>query len=110
MAFSTSTVQPSAPQSTSNLNSDLSPLFGMIVLSVYAGNKSKKEFRKLKRRFMWTSFKLKLKSMFSKKEISDRTLLYILIGVLFLVLLVINFWLALVVALVALILFLTDTI
>ena len=86
MEFS-STIQPvQAPpaEKTTTDYSAAASVLSMLVLSVYAAQKSKKAMRKMKRKFMWTAFKLKLKSMFSKakKAPSDRTLLYILIGVL----------------------------
>lgn len=73
-----------------------------------AAQKSKKEFRKLRRRFLWTSMKLKLKSLFSRKAVSNRVLLYILLAVVFLALLAIDPLIALIVALVALILVLAG--
>jgi len=84
----------------------------MLILSVYAANHSKKTVRKLKRRFLWTAFKLKVKSLFSrKKAASDRQLIiYILIGILALVLVFYAPIAALIIALVALILILTGTI
>jgi hypothetical protein len=82
------------------------------MLSVYAAQKGRKNFRKMKRHFMWTAFKLKLKSLFSSKQaqISNRTLIYILIGVIALVLIFIAPLAALIVALTLLILILAGVI
>jgi hypothetical protein len=113
MALNTSTIQPqsSAPSNTNTgLANDATALLSMLVLSVYAANKSKRQFRKMKRKFMWTAFKLKMKSFFSRRAISNRTLIYILLAVVFLALLAINAWIALAVALIALILILTNSI
>ena|SRR5690349_958806 len=108
----TTTVQP-APPTASQPGSvgDASALLSMALLSVYAAQKSNRKFRKLKRRFLWNAFLLKAKSRFSKKAASsDRTLLYILLGVVFLLILILNPWVALFLALILLILLLTDTI
>jgi hypothetical protein len=113
MALNTSTIQPqsSTPANTNTpLANDATALLSMLVLSVYAANKSKRQFRKMKRKFLWTAFRLKMKSFFSRKAISNRTLIYILLAVVFLALLAINAWIALAVALIALILILTDSI
>ena len=64
----------------------------------------------MKRRFMWTAFKLKMKSLFSKKRISDRVLIYILLGVIALVLVFYYPLIALLVAVIALILILAGVI
>lgn len=113
MAFSTTAIQPvNKPVSEKPANPDLlAPLLGMLVLSVYTAHKSKKALRKLKRRFLWTALKLKVKSLFSKKaDVSDRTLIYILLGVIFLVLIFYAWPFALVLAAVALILILAGVI
>lgn len=67
--MSTSIVQPdTTPVADNTMTPDHSAsLLSMLVLSIYAANKSKKNFRKMKRRFMWTAFKLGLKSKFSKE-------------------------------------------
>lgn len=115
MALSSSAVQP-VPQPTQSKpvgNDVAAPLLSMLVLSVYAAQKSKKSFRKMKRQFMWTAFKLKAKSMFSKKRagsVSNRTLLYIILGVVLLALLFIEPVLALVLALLVLILILVGAV
>jgi len=115
MAFS-STIQPVVKPNNdqpadNNQATAAASLLSMIVLSVYAAKKSKKEFRKLKRKFLWTAFKLKLKTLFTKKRPSDRSLiLYILLGILALVLIFYYPIAALIVAVVGLILYLTGTI
>jgi hypothetical protein len=86
-------------------------LLGAVVLSVYAAKKSSRNFRKMKRHFLWNAFKLKFKSLFTKKaNISNQTLIYILLGVILLVLVFTEPILALVLALVALILILAGVI
>lgn len=111
MAFS-STIQPlqtpAEPTSVNHSGAGAASLLGMLMLSMYAAQKSKKAMRKMKRRFMWTALKLKLKSLFSKtkKAASDRTLLYILIGVLVLALLLIDVVVGLIVLLLVLVLYL----
>jgi len=115
MAFSSTTIQPVAPSTTeqpvSNHTIAGASLLSMLILSVYAAKKSKKEFRKLKRKFLWTAFKLKIKSLFSKKRASDRQLiLYLLLAILALVLVFYYPLAALIVAVVGLILYLTGTI
>ncbi len=115
MAYSSSTIQPVATPTNeqpadNNNNAVAASLLGMLVLSVYAAKKSKKEFRKLKRKFMWTAFKLKVKSMFSRRASDRQLLLYILLGILALVLVFYYPIAALIVAIVGLILYLTGTI
>jgi hypothetical protein len=115
MAFSSSAIQPVAQpkpdQPVDNTAANAS-LLSMLVLSVYAAQKSKKSLRKLKRKLMWTALKLKVKSLFSRKSTtSDRQLiLYILLGILALVLVFYYPIAALIVAIVGLILYLTGTI
>jgi hypothetical protein len=114
MALSTSLIQPSAqPQTEKPVDHTPSAsLLSMLVLSVYAAQKTNKQFRKLKRRFLWTALKLKAKSMFRKKAgtSNDRILLYILLGIVALVLVFYYPLIALLVAAVVLILILTGTI
>lgn len=111
MAFTT-TIQPvSEPVAPQTSNDGIAAsLLSMLVLSVYAANKSKKAMRKLKRRFLWTAFKLKVKSLFSKSRVSDRVLIYILLGVVALVLVFYYPIIALLVAVIALILILAGVI
>src|SRR5690348_1050413 len=90
MSLSTASLQP-APEPVALPSVDhagSASLLGMLVLSVYAAQKSNKQFRKLKRRFLWTAFKLKIKSLFSRKaDISnERLIIYILLGIVALVL------------------------
>jgi hypothetical protein len=112
MAFSTTVVQPvNQPVSEKSTNSDaLSSLLAALMLSVYAAHKSKKAMRKMRRQLVWSALKMKMKSLFSKRAISDRTLLYILLGVVALVLVFYYPVIALIVALVLLILLLADKI
>ncbi|MFL5742690.1 MAG: hypothetical protein ACJ75B_20890 [Flavisolibacter sp.] len=113
MAFSTMTNHPvSAPaQEHSVDHTAAASLLSMLVLSVYAAQKTNKKFRQLKRRYLWTAFKLKMKSMFSKRAANnDRILIYILLGVVALVLVFYYPIIALILAVVALILILTGTI
>jgi hypothetical protein len=111
--MTTNTIQPvSQPASESTVGNDVAAasLLSMLLLSVYAAQKSKKSMRKLKRKFLWTAFKLKMKSAFSKKRVSDRVLLYILLGVVALVLVFYYPLIALLVAVLALILILAGVI
>lgn len=112
MAFSTITVHPaSKPVTEKPANNDpSSALVTMALLSMYAAHKSKKALRSMKRRLLWSALKLKFKSMFSKKAISDRVLIYILLGIVALVLVFYYPLIALIVALVLLILILTHSI
>jgi hypothetical protein len=109
MAFFSSTVQPASnPVAEKPVNNAAgAALLTTLLLSVYAAQKSKKAMRKMKRRFVWTAFKLKLKSLFSKnREVSDRTLLLILLAVIVLALLLINVVVGLIVLLFILLLYL----
>lgn len=112
MAFSTTAVQPvKPPVAEKPANGDvLSSLLGALMLSVYAAHKSKKALHKMRRQLIWSALKLKMKSLFSKRAVSDRTLLYILLGIIALVLVFYYPIIALIVALVLLILILTDRI
>ena len=66
--------------------------------------------RKMKRHMIWSALKLKAKSLFSKRVVSDRVLIYILLGIIALVLVFYYPLVALIVALVALILILAHVI
>jgi hypothetical protein len=112
MAFSTTVVHPqSQPITEKPANNDaLSSLLGALMLSVYAAHKSKKAMRKMRRQLVWSALKMKMKSMFSKEQISNQTLIYILIGVVALILVFYAWQLALILALVALILILAGVI
>ena len=109
MAFSTTTVQPAtnpAPANKSDNATIAASLLSMLLLGAYAANKSKKSLRKMKRHLMWSAFKMKLKSLFSKKDVSDRTLLLILLAVICLALILIEPVVGLIVLLLILILYL----
>jgi hypothetical protein len=114
MAFNATIIQPvSQPSSSSQpLVATDATLLSMLVLSVYAASKSKKEFRKLKRRFLWTAFKLRIQSVFAPKKAATerRVILYVLIGILALILIFYAPIAALIVALIGLILYLSGVI
>lgn len=112
MAFSTTTLQPNNTQPAAQPASHAATasLLSMIVLSVYAAQKSNKNFRKLKRRFLWTAFKLKLKSFFAPRASNDRILIYILLGAVALVLVFYYPLIALLLAVAALVLILAGII
>ena len=111
MAFSTTVQHTEQPATTKPDTGVADALLGMLMLSMYGAQMSKKTVRKLKRKFFWTSLKLKAKSLFkSPREVSDRTLLYIIAGAVFIALLFINAIAALVVALFVLILILAGII
>jgi hypothetical protein len=112
MAFSTITTQPvTKPVSEKPANNDLlSSLLGVLLLSAYAAGKSKKAMRKMRRQLIWSALKMKMKSLFSKKAVSDRVLIYILLGIIALVLVFYYPLIALLVALIALILILAGII
>lgn len=103
MALTSTTIQPVAKtQEPSNpISTDhAASVLAALVLSVYAAQKSRKQLNKLKRQAMLTLFKLRVQqsferftSLFSKKvpqSISNRTLLYILLGLAVLILLFIE--------------------
>ena len=112
MALTSISIQPvSKPVAEKPVdNGTTASLLSLLVLSVIAAQKSRKSFRKMKRRFLWTALKLKARSMFSKKRVSDRVLIYILLGVIALVLVFYYPLAALLVALIALILILAGVI
>lgn len=113
MAFSTTIqhVEKPAPVSKTTPNSDMADaLLSMLMLSVYGAQMSRKTVRKLKRQFFFTSLKLKAKSLFQPRNVSDRTLLYIIAGLAFIVLLIVSPIAALVLALLVLILILAGII
>ena len=111
MAFST-TIQPiqkPAPVPSNQPSANVSDaLLSMILLSVYGAHMSKKTVRKLKRRFFVNSMKLKLKSLFSPRSVSDRTLIYIILAAVLLALIIIEPILILALGVVVLILFLAG--
>lgn len=114
MAFSTAlkpATQPATPAAQPSHNmSDV--LLSLVLLSMYGAQMSKKTVRKLKRKFFFTALKLKVKSIFKPKprDVSDRTLIYILLGVALVALLIIDPVLVLALAAVVLILILAGVI
>jgi hypothetical protein len=114
MAFST-TVQPvekstTPPDQPSANASDA--LLSMLLLSMYGAQMSKKSVRKLKRKMALSSLAQKLSAFnpFSRQRVTDRTLIYILLGVALVALLIINPVLVLALAVVVLILILAGAI
>jgi cell division protein FtsW (lipid II flippase) len=93
MTFTTVSVQvkqPTEQPSTTHVNNADAALMAMM-LSLYLAGKSKKELRKWKRKMTWTLIKAKFHSMFSrKKDLSNTTLLYILLGLVCLALIIIE--------------------
>ena len=114
MALSATSIHPIAKATpTTPIGNDVTPsLLSMLILTAFAAKKGTKSFNKMKRKLAWSLLKYKAMSLFSKRAegISDRTILYILLGVLFLVLLAISPLAALVVAVAALILYLAGVI
>ena len=109
MAFSTSTIQPASKpvaEKQQDNGTIAASLLSLLLLGAYAAGKSKKAFRKMKRRLLWNAFKLKMKSLFGKKDVSDRTLLLILLAVIVLALLLIDVVVGLIVLLLILLLYL----
>ena len=112
MAFTTTIQQIEKPVPVNRPSNDITDaLLSMIILSVYGAQMSKKSLRKLKRKLFWTSLKLKIKSFFKPRaNISERTLIYILLGALFLILIIYSPIAAVVLIAVALILILAGVI
>lgn len=96
MAFSSSTVYQPKTQSGNPISKvdTTSALLAALLMTMYAGKASAKQMRKFKRQFAWEAFKLKAKSFlknpFKPASISDRTLIYILIGLLVIILLFVS--------------------
>ena len=102
MVYTSTAVQPQgdSPGSFNNSSpSNSATTLIAILLAMYAAQKSKKQLRKLKRQLAFTYLKEvvrikinRFKSLFSKKPAptSDRTLLYILLGLLVLILIFIE--------------------
>lgn len=114
MAFST-TVQPVEKTTTpahQPANNISDALLSMLLLSMYGAQMSKKSVRKLKRQIALSSFKQKLSKLnpFSKQRVTDRTLIYIILGVALIALLIIDPVLVLALAVVVLILILAGVI
>ncbi len=117
MAFASSTLQPAnnvtkpGNNVTGTETVAVASVLSALVLTVYAGQKSRKQLRKLKRKMTWLLIKQKFNSLFPAQNISDRQLIiYILLGIIALVLLFTYPVAALVLAIIALILLLTGTI
>ena len=115
MAFTSSTIQPAA--TTTEQPKDaigggaMASLLAAVVLSVYAGQKSRKQLRKLKRRMTWLLIKEKMKNAFSRPaDIDRKTLTIILLAVLVLALVFISPIAALVLAIIGLILLLAGVV
>jgi hypothetical protein len=103
MAFSTTTaaspIEPAQPSIIEN-HASAASLMAAVMLSLYAAQKSKKQMRQLKRKALLAFTKLRLqmafnnfKSLFTRNaaaNISNRTLLYILLGLAILILLFIS--------------------
>jgi hypothetical protein len=100
MSLTSTTIKPvEKTQEPSNSISvdNTAPVLAALVLSVYAAQKSRKQLNKLKRQALVTLFKHRVQqslhnftSLFSKKtpqSVSNRTLLYILLGLAVLILL-----------------------
>jgi hypothetical protein len=100
MALTSTTIQPVAKTqepSNSITIDNAAPVLAALILSVYAAQKSRRQLKKLKRQALITLFKhraqqsfYRFTSLFSKKSpqsISNRTLLYILLGLAILILL-----------------------
>jgi hypothetical protein len=111
MAFST-TIQPvekvikvPANQPSNNISD---AVLSMMLLTMYGAQMSKKTVRRLKRKFFFTSLKLKVKSLFKPQQVSDRTLIYIILGAALVALLIIEPVLVLALAAVVLILYLAG--
>jgi hypothetical protein len=111
MPLSSTAVQPqnSYPHISNSTPANSAAAIMAILIAMYAAQKSKKQLRKLRRRLAFTYFKdvvrnraNKFKSFFSRKPAptSDRTLLYILLGLLVLILLFVEPVVAIVVLLV----------
>jgi hypothetical protein len=113
MAFISTVTQverPTTPSSRQPSNNISDVLLSMILLSMYGAQMSKKAVRKLKRKLFFTSLKLKLKSMFKPRNVSDRTLIYVILGAALIALIIIDPVLVLALAVVVLILILAGVI
>ncbi len=113
MAFST--IQPAkdiTPVTKEPMaGGEIASLMAAIMLSVYAGQKSRKQLRKLKRKLTWLVVRQKVKTLFTRPADLDRkTLTIILLAVLVLALVFISPIAALVLAILGLILILAGVI
>jgi hypothetical protein len=96
MALTSISVQPQQQQehsTASNVTNSAAALMGML-LALYVAHKGAREFRKLRRKLTLALLKNKIHSLFSRRaDVSDRTLLYILLGALILALIIISpYW------------------
>lgn len=105
-------VQQQTPVTEKSTGHDaVASLLSAILLTAYAGSKSRKQLRKLKRQATWLLLKEKVRTSFSRKAVSERqTIIYILLGVAVLALIFASPIAALVLAIIGLILILTGTI
>lgn len=87
MALNSISVHPQQQQehpTASTVTNSAAALMGLL-LAMYLGHKTTREFRKLKRKLTFAVLKNKFRSLFSRKgkrDISTTTLLLILVGVL----------------------------
>ena len=114
MAFTT-TIQPTNPVTPPAkepiANNEIASLMAAVMLAVYAGQRSRKQLRKLKFKLAWLMVKQKIHNAFKKPaDIDRKTLTIILIAVLVLALVFIEPIAALVLAILGLILILAGVI
>lgn len=80
-------LQPAAPTPTPAISTQTPSLLAAMVLSVYAAQLSRRKMRRLKRRALWLLAKAQVRSFFRRDTgLSTRTLLYILLGLIVLIL------------------------
>lgn len=91
--------------STNSPDSETASILAAIVITMYAGEVSRKAFRKLKRKAMISFFKDRVRSFVAPRaQISERTLLYILIAALVIVLIFVSWPVAIAVLLLGILL------
>ncbi|HZF63195.1 MAG TPA: hypothetical protein VEZ55_01855 [Chitinophagaceae bacterium] len=115
MALPSSTIQTTATpanQPKEAIGGEVvASVLSAVVLSIYAGQKSRKQLRKLKRKMTWLLIKEKMRNAFAKPaDIDRKTLTIILLGVLVLALVFISPVAALVLAILGLILILAGVV
>ncbi|RYY97422.1 MAG: hypothetical protein EOO11_10935 [Chitinophagaceae bacterium] len=86
MSLTTTTVQPQAETSIpvpSQPDNHNAPLLAAVMMSVFAAQLSRRQLRRLKRRALWELAKAKFNALLGRRDtgISNRTLIYILLGV-----------------------------
>ncbi|GAB4091770.1 hypothetical protein [Flaviaesturariibacter terrae] len=88
MSLSPVSLQPAAPTPSHANTPGTSSLLAAVLLSVYAAQLSRRQMRKMKRKALWMLAKAQVRSLFSRRDsgISTRTLLYIMLGILVLIL------------------------